>query len=174
MKQTEQIGDRPELRHKPAPLTCSATATVRQAVAAMNAQNFGCVVVVDDAQRVEGILSERDVMRRVVHTGLDPETTRVADVMTSNPRCARNSDLVLDWLRVMSNERFRRVPVVDDDGRLMAIFTMGDFVAYTWPDLIYDRPAKAAGATLDLRLVAMIGGGVLLYSLIIAAIFALG
>ena len=173
MNQNEQIGDRPELRHKPAPLTCLPTATVREAVAAMNTHNFGCVIVVDADAHVVGILSERDVMRRVVHADLDANTVAVAEVMTSNPRCAKNTDLVLDWLRVMSNERFRRLPVVDDAGRILAIFTMGDFVAYTWPDLIYDRPSPTSGSTLDLRLAAMIAGGILLYSLLIAGIFVL-
>ena len=37
----------------------------------------------------------------------------------------------------MSNDRFRRLPVVDNEGKIKAIFTQGDFVSYTWPDLIY-------------------------------------
>ena len=57
--------------------------------------------------------------------------------MTENPRVGKEDDEVLSWLRVMSNDRFRRLPVVDNSGKIKAIFTQGDFVSYTWPDLIY-------------------------------------
>ena len=57
--------------------------------------------------------------------------------MTENPRVANENDSVLDWLRIMSNDRFRRLPVIDKSGRIKVIFTQGDFVSYTWPDLIY-------------------------------------
>ena len=57
--------------------------------------------------------------------------------MTSNPRVGKEDDEVLSWLRTMSNDRFRRLPVVDNQGKIKAIFTQGDFVSYTWPDLLY-------------------------------------
>ena len=57
--------------------------------------------------------------------------------MTENPRVANENDSVLDWLRIMSNDRFRRLPVIDKSGRIKVIFTQGDFVSYTWPDLIF-------------------------------------
>ena len=56
--------------------------------------------------------------------------------------------ILLDWMRIMSNERFRRLPVVDDEGRIKAVFTQGDFVSYTWPDLIYQMKSLA-GATVS-------------------------
>jgi CBS domain-containing protein len=57
--------------------------------------------------------------------------------MTPNPRVGRENDEVLDWLRTMSNDRFRRLPIVDENNKIKVIFTQGDFVSYTWPDLIY-------------------------------------
>ena len=57
--------------------------------------------------------------------------------MTANPRVGKEDDEVLSWLRTMSNDRFRRLPVVDNQGRIKSIFTQGDFVSYTWPDLLY-------------------------------------
>ena len=44
-----------------------------------------------------------------------------------------------DWLRTMSNDRFRRLPV-DEEGKIKVIFTQGDLVSYTWPDLLYQTP----------------------------------
>ena len=59
----------------------------------------------------------------------------------------RENDDVLDWLRTMSNDRFRRLPVVDEDGKIKVIFTQGDFVSYTWPDLLY-QASQMTKATL--------------------------
>ena len=53
------------------------------------------------------------------------------------------NDDVLDWLRIMSNDRFRRLPVVDKDGKIKVIFTQGDFVSYTWPDLFFQASQMA-------------------------------
>ena len=131
-----KIRDRKEFETKPEPLTCGPDTTVLIATQAMAKKNYGSIVIVDNDQRVLGMMTERDIFRRVIAERLDPETTRVAEVMTSNVHTARADDDLVDWLRVMSNERFRRLPVVDDDGRLVTIMSQGDFVSYTWPDLI--------------------------------------
>ena len=64
-------------------------------------------------------------------------------IMTENPRVANENDNIIDWLRIMSNDRFRRLPVVDSDGKIKVIFTQGDFVSYTWPDLIFQASQMA-------------------------------
>ena len=56
--------------------------------------------------------------------------------MISEVRTGRAEDDVIDWLRQMSNERFRHLPVVDEQGRLVNIMSQGDFVSFTWPDLL--------------------------------------
>ncbi len=160
------LRDRPEFATKPKPLTFARDATVREAVAAMSELNFGSVIVVDAERRVEGVVTERDIMKRLVNQGRDPETTRLAEIMTSNPRVAREEDDLLDWLRIMSNERFRRLPVVDAEGRIVAVMTQGDFVSYTWPDLIYQgRLMMRASVAKNYNLI-LIGGGIMLYSLV--------
>ncbi len=70
-------------------------------------------------------------MNKLVAKELDPRGTVLSDIMTANPRLARETDDLTDWLRIMSNERFRRLPVVDDNGHIKAVFTQGDFVSYT-------------------------------------------
>ena len=70
-----------------------------------------------------------------------------------------------DWLRIMSNERFRRLPVLDADGRLVHVMTQGDFVSYTWPDLLY-RDARPRRPNGDLRTMLMIALGIMLYTLV--------
>ena len=56
--------------------------------------------------------------------------------MTTDVKVANASDEVVAWLRQMSNERFRHVPVVDGDGQLVHMMSQGDFVSYTWPELL--------------------------------------
>jgi CBS domain-containing protein len=161
-----RLCDRPEFRTKPKPLTRPRDATVADAVAAMSEANFGSVVVVDAERRVEGLVTERDVMKRLVNRGRDAAETRLADIMTSNPRIACESDNVLDWLRIMSNERFRRLPVVDAEGRIVAVMTQGDLVSYTWPELACrSRPLGPDDMGRQVNLF-LIGGGVMFYSLI--------
>ncbi len=67
----------------------------------------------------------------------------------------------------MSNERFRRLPVVDDNGEIIAIMTQGDFVSYTWPDLLSQANAQMNSAAPAHFQVYYIIAAVLIYSLIL-------
>ena len=100
-------------------------------------KNYGSVVIVNKNNKVIGICTERDILKKLVNKNLNPTRTKIEAIMTPNPRVGYEDDDVLDWLRTMSNDRFRRLPVVDEKGSIKAIFTQGDFVSYTWPDLIY-------------------------------------
>lgn len=160
------LKDRPEFASKPKPLCFPPTATVYEAVVAMSDRNFGSVVIVDNDQKVIGIATERDVMKKLVAVNKDPQQTALSEIMTHNPRLARETDDVVDWLRIMSNERFRRLPVVDDEGRIQVIFTQGDFVSYTWPDLIYQAKELAKASVGRNYPIWLIGGGIMLYSLL--------
>jgi CBS domain-containing protein len=167
-----QLRDRPEYASKPKPLTFAPEATVREAVAAMTARGFGSVVITDQDERVIGIVTERDIMGRVVHENRDADKTTLSDIMTENPRVARETDDVVDWLRIMSNDRFRRLPVVDEDGRIKAVFTQGDFVSYTWPDLIFQATQLAKASVFKNWHFWLVGGGVALYSLLMIIVVA--
>ncbi len=160
-----RIKDRPEFASKPKPLTATADATVADAVAKMAARNFGSIVVVDGDGKLIGLVTERDLMTRVINQGRDPKTTTLDEIMTRELRVAREDDDVLDWLRIMSNERFRRLPVVDDAGRVTAIMTQGDFVSYTWPDLLAQAKELAKATVSSNYQLAMIAGGLLVYTI---------
>jgi CBS domain-containing protein len=163
-----RLRDRPEFTKKGPPLTMSADTPVKTAVAQMAEKNYGSVIVADAENKVEGVVTERDILRRLVNQGRDPETTKLSDIMTSDVRCARADDDMLEWLRMMSNERFRRLPVVDEEGRIVQVLTQGDFVSYTWPDL-FQQAAQLGKATLLRNLpVALIIGALVVYPLIIA------
>lgn len=168
-----RLMDRPEYKSKQRPLTCSPYTSIFDAVTSMSEKNFGAVIVVDPDKKVLGVVTERDVMNKLVALELDARETVVSDIMTKDPRVASESDDMLDWLRIMSNERFRRLPVVDDNGRIKAVFTQGDFVSYTWPDLMYQMKSIATATVTKNWPFFLIGGGLALYSLLMVVVISL-
>ena len=162
-----RLVDRPEFKTKPKPVTFLGKEKVSQAIAVMADKNYGSVVIVDSKDKVVGIVTERDIVKKLVNNNMSPKTTKLEDIMTLNPRVANENDDVVDWLRIMSNDRFRRLPVVDADGKIKVIFTQGDFVSYTWPDLIFQASqlAKATfmkGFSINTLLIFMVIYGVAL------------
>ena len=147
MSRGYKLKDRPEYLNKPRPVTFEKHQKVSEAVKVMTDKNYGSVVVVDKKNKVIGICTERDILKKLVDKNLKATTTKIEEIMTPNPRVGRENDDVLDWLRTMSNDRFRRLPVVDEEGKIKVIFTQGDFVSYTWPDLLY-QASQMTKATL--------------------------
>ena len=143
-----RLKDRPEFYNKPKPITFLKTDKVHTAVSIMAENNYGSVVIVDKNQKVIGIVTERDIVKKIVQKGLSAKSTSLEKIMTANPRVANENDDIVDWLRIMSNDRFRRLPVVDSDGKIKVIFTQGDFVSYTWPDLIFQASQMAKASFL--------------------------
>ena len=167
MRKGGRLVDRPEFKSKPKPVTFLGKEKVSKAVEVMADKNYGSVVIVDTKDKVVGIVTERDIVKKFVKNNMSPKTTKLEDIMTLNPRVANENDDVVDWLRIMSNDRFRRLPVVDSNGKIKVIFTQGDFVSYTWPDLIYQASqlAKASfmkGFSLNTLLIMMLVYGVAL------------
>jgi CBS domain-containing protein len=102
--------------------------TVLQAAHLMNEKGIGGVVVMEDS-KLAGIFTERDIMRRVVAAGLDPATTLVRDVMTSE--CLTiTSDLKIAVCRaMMTAKRIRHLPVMNESG-IVGMVTSGDILAF--------------------------------------------
>jgi len=139
----------------------------------MAKKNYGSVVVIDSDKKVIGVVTERDIMNKVVGKELNPKETLLSSIMTENPKLARETDDMLEWLRIMSNERFRRLPVVDDQGRIKAVFTQGDFVSYTWPDLMYQMKSIATATVTKNWPLFLIGGGIAIYSLVLILVISM-
>jgi CBS domain-containing protein len=89
-----------------------ATRTVLEAARFMMEHNIGAVPVLRNGE-LAGILSERDVMNRVVAVGRTPGTTAVAEVMTPNPRAVAIDETVEECLFIMREFGFRHLPIVD-------------------------------------------------------------
>ena len=98
--------------------------TVRAAVRSMNEAGIGALLVLNRAE-VRGIFTERDVLRRVVDAGRDPNTTRVKDVMTYDFVVVETSTRIEDAMALMTAHRCRHLPVMDGD-QLVGMVSIGD------------------------------------------------
>jgi CBS domain-containing protein len=117
-------------------LTTTAETAVAEAVERMVARNVGAVVVLDGDALV-GILSERDVVHRLA---VDPAVLdqRVGEVMTAPVTTCGLRTTTHELMRVMTDGRFRHVPVVDED-RLVGIVSIGDVVKRRLDELETER-----------------------------------
>ncbi len=165
-----KIAERFEFRTKAPVLTFSPDDMVIDAVRAMSDKNYGASIIVDPARRPVGIITERDFMRRLLANNLDANTTPIRDIMTSNLKIACGDDEIAEWLRIMSNERFRHLPVVDADGVLLNIMSQGDFVSYTWPELFTDLKAKATQSFANKYQLYLIVATILVYTMFIVIV----
>jgi|SRR5947209_974062 len=89
-----------------------STRTVLEAARFMMEHSIGALPVLRDGQ-LAGIISERDIMNRVVAVGRTPGTTAVSEVMTANPRAVQSNESIEDCLFIMREFGFRHLPIVD-------------------------------------------------------------
>ena len=167
-----KIKDRPEFLNKPKPLSFPPDEIVMNAVSAMAEKNVGSVMIVDEAGKLTGVVTERDILKRLVGQKRDPQTTRLSEIMTSGVKVARADDDLIEWMRIMSNERFRRLPIVDDNGRVVSVMTQGDFVSYTWPNLLHQAREVTRSTISGNYQIMLVIGSILLYTVVLVAILA--
>lgn len=116
----------PDVIRDQQPVHLAGSATVREAAKLMQQRNVGSVLVMAEG-RLDGILTERDVVQRVVAAGRDPDATRLEAVMTRNPDTIRPEATALDALRRMQDGGYRHLPVVAD-GRVLGVVSRRDFL----------------------------------------------
>ncbi len=100
--------------------------TVQVAARRMAERRVGTLVVLDAAKRPVGLLTDRDLVVHVLVAGADPRTATVADVMTREPKTIVDDGPIESALALMRAGAFRRLPVVDHDGRLVGILSLDD------------------------------------------------
>jgi CBS domain-containing protein len=111
--------------------------TIAAALAALRDRNIGALVVSDDDQRVDGIISERDIVHGLADRGGALLSLNVAEVMTRRVVTCGPADSVADLMALMTNRRIRHLPVVDD-GRLVGIVSIGDLVKNRLDEIEYE------------------------------------
>ena len=107
--------------------TITPESSVREAVERLGSANLGALVVSADGTTVAGIVSERDVVRRLAAGGPALLDQPVSSIMQSEVHTCTGADPVDDLMHRMTEHRIRHLPVVDD-GRLVGIISIGDVV----------------------------------------------
>ena len=109
-------------------LTTGLDGSVYEAIRLMGEKNIGALVAME-GDKVVGILSERDYSRKVVLQGRTSRDTKVGEIISRPAITVRSKDGIEKCMQLMSHNRIRHLPVVDDE-RLVGIISMGDLV--TW------------------------------------------
>jgi CBS domain-containing protein len=109
----------------PSPHTIQPTASVMEAAHIMRKSDVGDVIVVE-GKRLFGILTDRDIVVRVLAEGKDPETTPVSDVCSRELTAVRATDSIGTTVRVMREKAIRRLPVVEESGEVIGVVSLGD------------------------------------------------
>lgn len=110
-------------------VTVQAEATVREAVELMNKNEIGCLVVIDEEEKPVGIITERDLLKRVLAKRKDPVRTKVKDIV-SKPLVTGTPHMGIEAaVRLMFKHKIKKLPVVEN-GWLVGLVTLTDLVRF--------------------------------------------
>ncbi|PHP68090.1 inosine-5-monophosphate dehydrogenase [Zhengella mangrovi] len=115
--------------------TISATETLGNAANLLADRKIGAVVVVSEAGKIQGILSERDIVRAVARRKGDCLGDAVSTVMTAKVKTCTEANTVNDVMEIMTAGRFRHLPVAEN-GKLIGIISIGDVVKKRIEDVV--------------------------------------
>ncbi len=118
-------------------ITIAPDATVRELVGLLAEHNVGALIVSNDGTSVDGIVSERDVVRRLNEND-DVLGAAVSEIMTADVATCDGADEVHTLLRLMTDRRIRHVPVLTDS-RLTGVISIGDIVKHRIDQLEFER-----------------------------------
>jgi CBS domain-containing protein len=120
--------------------------TVSHVAQLMKKEDIGPVLIVDseESQRLVGIVTDRDLALKIVAEGRDPQTTTVEEVMTRKLITCRPDDDVESAMKAMAQYQLRRIPVVEDDNKLVGIISQADIATRV------DEPEKTAEVVMEI------------------------
>ena len=107
-------------------LSLGPQSSVWEAACVMTRANCGSVLIVDTPGNLLGIVTERDLMTRVLAKALNPEKTLVSDVMTRNPHCVPPETRVADAVLIMIERGFRHLPIMGPASKILGVFSVRD------------------------------------------------
>jgi CBS domain-containing protein len=108
------------------PKTVDPDRPVAEAAKLMKTEDVGIVPVADDQNRLVGTITDRDITVRVVAEEKDPQSTKVSEIASSDPVTVDPQQDLDEALRLMASHQVRRLPVVEEDGRLVGIVAQAD------------------------------------------------
>jgi CBS domain-containing protein len=124
------LKDRIEVLKPRPPLAVRSDMPIGQVLQKMVAARVGCVVIVDDDRRLQGIFTERDALMRLNVDATRLASKPVSSVMTVNPATLRARDKIAYALHRMNVGGFRHIPILDDDERLVGVISIRGILAY--------------------------------------------
>ena len=107
-------------------LSLGPQASVWEAACVMTRANCGSVLIVDTPGNLLGIVTERDLMTRVLAKALNPEKTLMSEVMTRNPYCVAPETRVADAVLIMIERGFRHLPIMGPASKILGVFSVRD------------------------------------------------
>ena len=110
--------------------------SVIECVRKMASERIGALIVIDN-EKLVGIFTERDALNKVLAAGLDPVSTKIAEVMTRDPYCVPPTTSVGDAMALVTKRRFRHLPIVKD-GKVLAVISSGDLTHWLVQDQLGD------------------------------------
>ncbi|MDO5648241.1 CBS domain-containing protein [Paracoccus sp. (in: a-proteobacteria)] len=122
-------------------ITIKPDATLNDAATLLATQRIGAVVVSSDGKKPEGILSERDIVKQLGTRGPEVLDQPIRDFMTRAVQTCVVSENALTILERMTEGRFRHMPVVDDDGHMLGVVSIGDAVSGRLRELAAEKEA---------------------------------
>ncbi len=124
----------------PDPICCLATDSIKDVAELMRRENLGPIPVIDNDQsrRVVGILTDRDLVLKVIAEGFDSETVKAETIMTRKVVACRADDNVQKAIDAMSEHQLRRVVIVDNVNKILGIISQADVATRV------DEPQKTA------------------------------
>lgn len=108
----------------------AANQSVQNLVRTLNSFHIGALVVSSDGEFIEGIVSERDIVRAMSGNFETIEELHVRDIMTVNVHTCTPESTVSELMTMMTQERIRHVPVVNAEGKLISLVSIGDIVKH--------------------------------------------
>lgn len=109
-------------------ITVTDTVSLADAAMTMRDNSIGALIVSNDGEHIDGIVSERDVVRALANHGASALGRAVSSVMSTDIVTCRTDDAVESLMLSMTERRIRHLPVVDDDGVLGGVISIGDVV----------------------------------------------
>lgn len=121
------------------------TSSIMDAARKMRDQNVGTVLIVDNNE-VKGLLTDRAIVTRAVANHQDPKSVYVRDIMTKDLVGCREEEDVMNAVKIMGENKIRRMPVVNEKDQLVGVISMADIAQEMKPclDSIFDDISKAA------------------------------
>jgi CBS domain-containing protein len=123
--------------------TITQTSTLRQAIDQLTERRIGALVVSGDGKAIEGIISERDIVRAAAVSGAGALDGSVGSVMSTDVVTCSAGDGVDRLMALMTERRIRHLPVVDERGHLAGIVSIGDVVKARLSELEQENHALA-------------------------------